>query len=65
MLQQGLVVEDLTSTAEWLSQALLVAFPGMRVRVAESLDAARTLSRAPHRKSRWWTWTFLTVPVSS
>jgi DNA-binding NarL/FixJ family response regulator len=46
MLQQGLVVEDLTSTAEWLSQALLVAFPGMRVRVAESLDAARTLSRA-------------------
>ncbi|HVT35749.1 MAG TPA: response regulator transcription factor, partial [Nevskiaceae bacterium] len=45
-MKHAIVVEDLPSSSHWLSQALAEAFPGIEVRNAASLSAARALLRA-------------------
>lgn len=40
-MKQGLVVEDLASSAQWQAEALCEAFPGIGVQVASSVAAAR------------------------
>jgi len=45
-MQDGLVVEDLAASAQWLARVLGEAFPGIRARVAETLEDARHAARA-------------------
>lgn len=40
-MHHGLIVEDVTATAEWLTTLLEEAFPGLQVQVAHTLAAAR------------------------
>ncbi|MFT4047191.1 MAG: response regulator transcription factor [Solimonas sp.] len=42
-MQRGLVIEDLATTADWLSRALHEAFPGIVVEHAETLSDARII----------------------
>lgn len=44
-MQDGLVVEDLAASAQWLARVLGEAFPGIRARVAETLEDARHAAR--------------------
>lgn len=46
-MKDALVVEDLATTADWLTLVLQEAFPGVRVRVASTLrDARRAVAEA-------------------
>jgi DNA-binding NarL/FixJ family response regulator len=45
-MHNGLVVEDLAASAQWLARVLAEAFPGIRAQVAETLEDARRAARA-------------------